>query len=226
MTAASNSDARKRQTPDRPAASDGGPTSHGICTTDPHHFVWTWPVEGGSGSVGVCDLCGAVTTGERDAKIREAAEQRAAEVVAKVRALADEWEREAREAGTGALFAEPVVAALRAALPSTPDAAPVPQRDAGPCFPRPEDGHNCTLTEGHDGPHVCCDGHEWTPADPAPEATDAARVGERERIAQAIEARRVHVHDAPLGHCEDGCGWLDLAAMIARSEADTTGGES
>lgn len=32
----------------------------------------------------------------------------------------------------------------------------------GPCFPTPENGHNCTLTEGHDGPHVCCDGHEWT----------------------------------------------------------------
>ena len=41
-----------------------------ICSTDPHHFVWTWPVEGGWGSVGVCELCGAVTTGEREADIR------------------------------------------------------------------------------------------------------------------------------------------------------------
>lgn len=48
-------------------------------TCHPHHFTWTWPIEGGQGSVGVCDLCGAVTTGERDTikkaeALREAAD--------------------------------------------------------------------------------------------------------------------------------------------------------
>lgn len=37
-----------------------------ICSADPHSFVWTWPIEGESGSVGVCQLCGAVTTADRD----------------------------------------------------------------------------------------------------------------------------------------------------------------
>lgn len=42
-----------------------------------HHFVWTWPIEGGEGSVGICDLCGGVTTTERDAKIRAEAAREA-----------------------------------------------------------------------------------------------------------------------------------------------------
>lgn len=45
-----------------------------ICSTNPHHFVWTWPIEDDAhGSIGVCDLCGAVTTAERDARLLEAA---------------------------------------------------------------------------------------------------------------------------------------------------------
>ena len=50
-----------------------------IC--EPHHFVWTWPIEGGSGSIGVCSLCGLVTTGERDAA-REQALREAYDVAA------------------------------------------------------------------------------------------------------------------------------------------------
>lgn len=42
-----------------------------------------------------------------------------------------------------------------------------------PCFPVSEDGHNCTLTEGHDGPHICCDGHEWVSSPrPRPDCPD------------------------------------------------------
>jgi hypothetical protein len=39
----------------------------------------------------------------------------------------------------------------------------VPPGDDGErwCFPHPEDGHNCALRADHDGPHLCCDGHEW-----------------------------------------------------------------
>lgn len=50
-------------------------------TCDPHHFVWTWPIEGGSGSVGVCDLCGAVTTGERDAAREQALREEIAQEI-------------------------------------------------------------------------------------------------------------------------------------------------
>lgn len=39
----------------------------------------------------------------------------------------------------------------------------------------------------------------------------------REQIAQAIEAKRVHVHKARLSDCDDGCGWRDLAADTARA---------
>ena len=37
-------------------------------------------------------------------------------------------------------------------------------REGYQCFPYSPEGHNCRLTEGHDGPHLCCDGHEWTDA--------------------------------------------------------------
>jgi hypothetical protein len=56
-----------RRLVDRATELIDGPAAKAEC--DPHHFVWTWPIEGGDGAVGVCDLCGAVTTGERDAKI-------------------------------------------------------------------------------------------------------------------------------------------------------------
>lgn len=51
------------------------PTPTGTLTEqcERHAFVWTWPIEGGDGPVGVCSLCGRVTTAERDAKIRHAA---------------------------------------------------------------------------------------------------------------------------------------------------------
>ena len=46
------------------------PQANNICSTDPHHFVWTWPInDDAHGSIGVCELCGAVTTAERDARL-------------------------------------------------------------------------------------------------------------------------------------------------------------
>jgi hypothetical protein len=46
----------------------------------------------------------------------------------------------------------------------------------------------------------------------------AARAEERERIAQAIEAKVVHIHrsDYDRDGCDDGCGWLTFAARTAR----------
>lgn len=40
----------------------------------------------------------------------------------------------------------------------------------------------------------------------------------REEIAQRIESRRVHLHAQSLSDCEDGCGWFEYAARIARGE--------
>lgn len=48
---------------------------------------------------------------------------------------------------------------------------------------------------------------------------EEAKAEERERIAQAIEARRVHV-DNTESACPDGCGWLNFAARIAREAGD------
>ena len=49
---------------------------------DPHHFVWTWPInDDAHGSVGVCELCGAVTTAEHDARL-----------LAAIRALVGDWQ--------------------------------------------------------------------------------------------------------------------------------------
>ena len=42
-----------------------------------HAFAWTWPIEGGSDSIGVCSLCQRVTTRERDEDIARAAKAEA-----------------------------------------------------------------------------------------------------------------------------------------------------
>ena len=55
-----------------------------------HHFVWTWPIEGGAGAVGVCDLCGAVTTAERDAAVEARGAERALRVLDAAHDAADE----------------------------------------------------------------------------------------------------------------------------------------
>lgn len=34
-----------------------------------HAWVWTWPIEEGSGSIGQCSLCGRLTAANRDAAV-------------------------------------------------------------------------------------------------------------------------------------------------------------